>query len=124
MENFLQRYENYSPKVQEYMKYLVENLVDKYGDLNTEYILGLDMLAMNVDLMMQANEEMKKQGFEREDKYGNARKSGAVQQFQQSQGAILKLISQFGFSPSSASRIHDNKVERNTKEYLEDLING
>ena len=120
----LQRYEKYNSEIQKYMEYIVDSLFEKYGEVFPHYLISMDVFAMNLDIMMQAKKIFDTEGFAQEDTRGVKRKSGAVQAFNTAQQAALKIMSQFGLNPMSASRIKDNKYERDTKEYLDDLING
>lgn len=120
----LKRYEKYNEEIQGYMSDIVDSLIDKYGEVYPHYRLSLDTLAMNLDIMMQAKKIFDAEGFAQEDTRGVKRKSGAVQAFNTAQQAALKIMSQFGLNPMAASKIKDNKTERDTKDYLNDLMNG
>lgn len=122
MEEILNRYEKYSPEIQEYMNYIIKSLVDKYGEVYDYYIISMDVLAMNLDIMNQAKKIFDTEGFHHADHHNVQRKSGAVQAFNTAQQAALKIMNQFGLNPMSASKIKDNKTERDTKNYLESLM--
>lgn len=126
MENaeILKRYEKYNEEIQTYMKYIVESLVDKYGEVYDYYLISMDVFAMNLDIMMQAKKIFDTEGFAQEDTRGVKRKSGAVQAFNTAQQAALKIMNAFGLNPMSSSRIKDNKTERDTQNYLDSLVNG
>lgn len=123
-QKILERYSKYNEDIQKYMDYIVDSLFDKYGEVYPHYLISMDVLAMNLDIMMQAKGIFDKEGFHHGDHNGVQRKSGAVQAFNTAQQAALKIMNNFGLSPMSASRIKDNKLERDTQNYLEDLING
>lgn len=123
-QEVLKRYTEYKEVIKEYMNYIVDSLIEKYGEVYPHYIISLDTLAMNIDIMIQAKEIFNKEGFQHEDLKGIQRKSGAVQAFNTAQNAALKIMSQFGLNPMSASRIKDNKLARDTQNYLDELING
>ena len=120
----LKRYEKYNEVIKEYMTYIVDSLYEKYGDVYPHYVISLDTLAMNVDIMMKAKEIFDKEGFQHVDHQNIQRKSGAVQAFNTAQNAAIKIMSQFGLNPMSAARIKDDKLARDTQQYLDDLING
>ena len=126
MEKFqvLERYQKYNEEIQGYMSDIVDSLIDKYGEVYPHYRLSLDTLAMNLDIMMQAKKIFDEKGFQQQDANGVQRKSGAVQAFNTAQQAALKIMSQFGLNPMAASKIKDNKTDRDTQEYLSDLMNG
>lgn len=123
-EKILQRYSNYKSEIQSYMDFIIDSLYEKYGEVYPHYLISMDVLAMNLDIMMQAKADFDKNGFQHKDFSGIERKSGSVQAFNTAQQAALKIMNNFGLSPMSASRIKDNKTERDTKNYLESLING
>lgn len=120
----LKRYTKYEEVIQEYMNQIVDSLIEKYGEVYPHYLISLDTLAMNVDIMLQAKKDFDQNGFHHKDFNGIQRKSGSVQAFNTAQNAALKIMTQFGLNPMSASRIKDNKTARETQNYLEDLING
>lgn len=120
----LKRYENYNEVIKEYMAYIVDSLVEKYGEVYPHYLISMDVFAMNLDIMMQAKKIFDADGFAQEDSHGVKRKSGAVQAFNTAQQAAIKIMNAFGLNPMSSSRIKDNKTERDTQQYLDDLING
>ena len=123
-EEILKRYQKYNEDIQGYMSYIVDSLFDKYGEVYPHYLISMDVLAMNLDIMMDAKAIFDKEGFQHADGKNAQRKSGAVQAFNTSQQAALKIMNAFGLNPMSASRIKDNKVERDTKNYLESLLDG
>ena len=120
----LERYEKYNEEIQSYMEYIVDSLFEKYGEVYDYYLISMDVFAMNLDIMTQAKKIFDAEGFAQEDTRGVKRKSGAVQAFNTAQQAALKIMSQFGLNPMSASRIKDNKTERDTQNYLESLVNA
>jgi len=120
----LKRYQKYNNDIQGYMSYIVDSLFDKYGEVYPHYLISMDVLAMNLDIMMDAKAIFDKEGFQHADGKNVQRKSGAVQAFNTAQQAALKIMSQFGLNPMSASKIKDNKTERDTKNYLASLLDA
>ena len=120
----LERYGKYNEEIQKYMEYITDSLLEKYGEVAPHYLISMDVFAMNLDIMMQAKKIFDEKGFQQQDHNGVQRKSGAVQAFNTAQQAAIKIMNYFGLNPMSASKIKDNKLERDTKEYLNDLING
>ncbi len=117
----LKRYEQYRPEIQEHMKYIVESLIERYGEVSEHYIISLDILAMNLDIMYNTKKEMDSKGFQHEDHQGVQRKAGWIQQFNTSQQAVLKIMHDFGLNPMAASKIKDNKKERDIQKFIESL---
>ena len=120
---FLQRYTKYSKEIQEYMKYIYDLVMEKYGAIYEHYLVSLDTLAMNLDIMLLAKKDFDERGFHHKDQNNLDRKSGAVQVFNTAQQAALKIMNQFGLNPISQSRLEktSNKSERLLEEYVDDL---
>jgi phage terminase small subunit len=122
MTEFLKRYEKYRQEIQDYMKYVEDSLMDKYGEIYPHYLVSLDTLAMNIDIMLKAKESFDNEGFHHADHAGVQRKSGAVQIFNTAQTAALKIMSQFGLNPMAEARMKTNKVERSIAAYASELM--
>ena len=60
--NYKERYKKYRPEVQEQMN----NIIDNY-DIEDGYLLTLDLLAINLDLMYTSIDSIKSEGFETTD---------------------------------------------------------
>lgn len=120
-EEFAKRYEGYRDEIKEYMKYVYDVLIDKFGEVYSHYLVSLDTLAMNLDIMLMARDTFKKEGFQHKDYGGHQRKSGAVQIFNTAQVAALKIMNNFGLSPMAESRIKTNKIQRDLTDYVNDL---
>ena len=118
------RYKEYRKEVQEYMQIMCQTLTERYGQVDAQYLLNLDILAMNLDILFDARDEMKQNGFQHDDHQGVKRKSGAVQQFNTSQNAIMRLTHDFGLTPYAASKIKDNASTIDAKQLLDELVNG
>ena len=121
MEILLKRYDKYREEIQEYMRFFIEALIDKYGYVDKSFIISLDLLAMNLEVLFESKKEMKEKGMSENDKYRGEKKSSSLQAFFNAQNYIHKLIGNFGFTPISSSRIKENKDERDVVKYLEEL---
>lgn len=121
MEEILKRYSSYRSEIQEYMKYFVNTLVEKYGEVNESFLVSLDLLALNLEVLFKAVDEMKDKGMTETDKYRGEKKSGAMQAFFNSQTYIHKLIASFGFTPAAKSKIRENQDAADVAKYLENL---
>jgi len=122
MENILERYSTYRPEIQEYMNYFVKSLSDKHGEVNETFIVSLDLLALNLDVMFKAVDEMKDKGMTETDKYRGEKKSGAMQAFFNSQNFIHKILANFGMQPMAKSKIKDSHDKLDAEKYLKSLI--
>ena len=121
MEKVLQRYSSYRKEIQEYMKFFINSLIEKYGEVNESFLVSLDLLALNLEVLFKSVDEMKDKGMTETDKYRGEKKSGAMQAFFNSQNYIHKIIASFGFTPSSKSKIRENQDAADVAKYLENL---
>ena len=121
MKKFLERYKDYPEEIQHYMKYVADSLIDKYGEIYDHYLVSLDTLAMNLQILLAAHDDIMKNGFHHQDYNGIERKSGAVQIFNTAQTAALKIMNNFGLSPMAEARMKTNKAQRSLAEYVSDL---
>ena len=124
MKKFEDRYKKYPQEIQEYMSYVKDSLIDKYGEIYPQYLVSLDTLAMNLDILMKAKKDIDENGFHHKDFKGFDRKSGSVQIFNTAQVAALKIMNNFGLSPMAEARIKTNKNERALADYVDDLTGG
>lgn len=120
-ETILERYNSYRVEIQEYMKLFIEAIVDKYGLVSEGFIVSLDLLAYNLDVMFKSIDEMKDKGMTETDKYRGEKKSGAMQAFFNSQNYIHKIIASFGLTPGSSAKIKNSGEEADMKKLLEDI---
>lgn len=120
-ENILQRYKDKRPEIQEYMSMLVESLESKYGEVPDEFIISLDLLVMNLDVLFDSVKEIQEKGMTDTDKYRGEKKSAAAQAFWNSQNYITKILSQFGWSPAAKSKIRENTDKADVQKFLEEL---
>lgn len=122
MENkILERYKDNRAEIQEYMRFFVKALEEKYGQVPEAFVVSLDMLAFNLDVLFKSMDEMKEKGFSEEDKYRGQKKSAATQSFFNAQNYIHKLIASFGFTPAAKSKIRENQDAVDVQKYLEEL---
>lgn len=120
-EDILQRYKDKRPEIQEYMTMLVESLESKYGEVPDEFIISLDLLVMNLDVLFDSVKEIQEKGMTDTDKYRGEKKSAAAQAFWNSQNYITKILSQFGWSPAAKSKIRENTDKADVQKFLEEL---
>ena len=118
---FLKRYEKNKPEVKEYMGYIADALIEKYGDITDTFIISLDLLAHNLEIMKKATEDMDEKGITDDDRYHGKKKSAPLQTFFQAQGYVNNILNSFGMHPMSASKIKKNKEEVNVDAFLDAL---
>lgn len=120
-EIFEKRYEKYSEQVQDYMKIFAVELDKKYGEIPDIFILTFDMIAGNLVIMCEALDEIVKTGIVGKDNYRGEKKSTALQAFITSENTITNLVKEFGWTPSSKSRIRENTDKADVQRFLEEL---
>jgi len=116
--NYKDRYKKYRPEVQEQMN----NIIDNY-EIEDGYLLTLDLLAINLDLMYTSIDSIKSEGFETTDYKKRVVKNHAVQQLNSSQQTIIKLLNNFPSSTMMKERIKklsliDDSGDSPLDEYL------
>lgn len=121
MEEILNRYITYRTEIQEYMKFLVNSLIEKYGEVSDSFIVSLDLLAMNLEVLFKSKDEMNEKGMTETDKYRGEKKSGAMQAFFNAQNYIHKILANFGMSPMSSSKIKTNKDSNEIQNLIKNL---
>ena len=120
-EKILARYKDKRHEIQEYMEMLISALNEKYGEVPEAFIVSLDILSMNLEVLFQSVDEMKEKGMSEVDKYRGEKKSAAMQSFFNSQNYIHKLLASFGFTPAAKSKIRENTDKADVQKFLEDL---
>lgn len=109
-------------KVQEYMKFISNSLQEKYEDIPEGFIISLDLLANNLEIMVKsANEMNKEDGLTDDDRYHGKKKSAPLQTYFQAQGYVANILSNFGMNPMSRSKMKQSQNEVNVEEFLESL---
>ena len=115
------RYSEKRQEVQEYMNFLVDSIVEKYGEVNQSFIVSLDLLALNLEVLFKSVDDMKENGLKKTDKYHGEQKSSSMQAFFNAQNYIHKLIASFGFTPAAKSKIRENTDKQDVQKFLEEL---
>ena len=116
--NYKDRYKKYRPEVQEQMN----NIIDNY-DIEDGYLLTLDLLAINLDLMYTSIDSIKSEGFETTDYKQRVVKNHAIQQLNSSQQTVIKLLNNFPSSTMMKEKIKklssiDDSGESPLDEYI------
>lgn len=89
-QEFKDRYKNYRKEVRDHMNIILENY-----DIEEGFLLNLDMIAINLNLMYQAIDSLKNDGFVQKDFRDRTHKNYAIQQLNSSQQTIIKLLNNF-----------------------------
>lgn len=120
--NFLKRYNDKDKKVQEYMTFICNSLVDKYKEIPEAFIISLDLLANNLEIMVKSVGDMNTDGgLTDDDRYHGKKKSAALQTYFQAQSYVASILASFGMNPMAKSKIKQSQQEVNAEEFLEKL---
>lgn len=119
MEN-TKRYSSYDKRVQEYMNNIINYLTKEYKSIPEPWYLSLDIIAMNIDGIIQIKDDIEKNGIIKRDPFGNITKTNSLQLLQQIQNSLFKLLTYFGLTASAKSKIKKGSV---ATIGISDLIN-
>lgn len=112
-------YKKYPKEVREYMNNLFNSLEKQYGEISDEWRVSLDLIAYNYHIIVKCREDIEKNGFEKTDDRGRISKNPSLSTFNQAQGYLMKLLSQFGLNIMSKSKLKDMAKEHDN---LQDLL--
>lgn len=112
-------YKDYDKRVQEYMQNVIDCLEQDYKAIPSSWRISLDLIASNVDMVFKAQDDIKKNGLLRKDAHGRTFKNQCFQIYVNAQGLLTKLLSSFGLSPMSKSKLKN--FDANDLE-IEDLL--
>jgi len=119
-DKFKQRYKDYRKEVQEQMNIIIDNY-----DIEEGFTLTLDLLAFNLDLLYKSMDSLRDNGFTTKDWKDRPHKNYAIQQLNQSQATILKILGNFPSSTMLKERIKKlSSLENDDEQMLENLINN
>lgn len=118
----LERYKDKNEKIQEYMNMLTATLEEKYQTIPESFVVSLDLLAFNLEVLFDSMKEMKEKGMTETDKYRGEKKSTGLQSFFNAQNYITKILAQFGFTPAAKSKIRENTDKADVQKLLENLV--
>lgn len=115
------RYKDCNVITQEYLKILCDSIEHEYGEIDGPYLLSLDLIADNYELLLLAKEDIKLNGLKQYDKANRLSKNDSIQIFNTAQTNITRLLNNFGKTPMSKSKI---KQIDNNEEDLSNLLDA
>lgn len=120
--SFLKRYIDNDKKVQEYMAFIADALIERHQEVPESFVISLDLLAQNLEIMIKSSGEMNKQdGMTDDDRYHGKKKSAALQTYFQAQGYINNILTAFGLNPMAKSKMKKNQDDVNIDQFLEQI---
>lgn len=98
--DYKKRYSVYRDEVREHMY----NIIDNY-EIEDGFLLTLDLLAINLDMLYKSVDSIREDGFEIKDFKGRVVKNRALQQFNAAQTMITRLLSNFPSNSFAKERL-------------------
>lgn len=119
------RYSDYSDRTQRFMFAIYKSLKEKYGEIQDEWVGSLDLIASDYECILECEQQLKETGLLISNKYGSLDRNPLIKVSNDAQIQLLKLIREFGLTPSSAKIIKkDDDVKDENDTEMEELING
>ena len=106
-------YNKYSNTTQKYMKIVEKFLRKKYGKVQPEWNEQLHMLANNINIYEQCENDIIERGLTVVAKNGAPVRNPSVQLMLDIQKQIIKLVSEFGLSPKAVASISEPTEDNN-----------
>lgn len=103
--NLKERYKDYSPKVQEYMNSVIDDLNTDYGAWPKSWLISLDILADHLSLYVEAIEQIKANGTSHVNREGRQVKNPNITVLSNAMAEIRDITKQFAFSPIQRSKL-------------------
>lgn len=98
-------YKDYDIKVQEYMQNVIDCLKQDYKEIPASWRISLDLIADNYAIYLQAKNNVLNEGLIRKDNHGRTFKNQSFPLMLNTQAYIIKLLSNFGLTPMSKSKM-------------------
>lgn len=116
------KYGDYSTTTQQFMNSVEKFIKRKYGKIEAHWEGQLALLATNYELFNQAKEEVKKNGMLVKNRFGALEKNPLLRVITDSNIQCIKLIHEFGLSPSASGKIKE--IEVDDTDIIKGLLNG
>ena len=98
-------YKDYDVRTQEYMQNVIDCIKQDYKTIPSSWRITIDLIAMNFNMLLQAEDDIRERGLIVPDDYGRTIKNPNLQVFNSSQNAITKYLSTFGLTPISKTKL-------------------
>lgn len=103
-------YSNYDKRTQEYMQNVIDCIEQDYKHIPSSWRITIDLIAMNFDMLLEAEKDIHKRGLIVKNKY-NSTKNPNIQVFNSAQSQIMKYLSTFGLTPLSKTKLKNFDAE-------------
>lgn len=98
-------YKDYDKRTQEYMQNVIDCIIQDYKTIPSSWRITIDLIAMNFNMLLQAEDDIRKNGIMVKDDYERIVKNPNLQVFNTSQNQITKYLSTFGLTPISKTKL-------------------
>lgn len=98
-------YKDYDVRTQEYMQNVIDCIKQDYNIIPSSWRITIDLIAMNFNMLLQAEDDIRTRGLMVQDDYGRTVKNPNLQAFNTSQNQIAKYLSTFGLTPISKTKL-------------------
>jgi len=98
-------YKDYDVRTQEYMQNVIDCIKQDYKVIPSSWRITIDLIAMNFNILLQAENNLKEKGIFYKDEFQRIIKNPNLLVFNQAQNQIIKHLSIFGLTPLSKSKL-------------------
>lgn len=112
-------FDKYDLPVKEYMENLVDCLQSDYKAIPASWLVSLELIADNYEIYLRARDDVKKGGTRIQNSRGTYVINPSFSVMNTAQNHITKLVSSFGLTPISKSKM---KALDNSQNIYDDLI--
>ena len=113
------KYSEYSKVTQSFMNAVENHLINKFGELETQWEGLLIMLATQYELFNQCKEQIKTDGLMVKNRFGGWDKHPLLKSMTDAQIQTIKMVQEFGISPKSIKGL--GTTDNNEDEFLNSL---
>lgn len=103
--NTTDKYKDYAPEVQEYMKMLIDSLTADYGSINPSWWISLDLIADNLWMYKEGIKTLRNEGLSYKNREGRLVKNPAFSICNNAQAILVPLLKSFAANPVQRSKL-------------------
>lgn len=96
---------------QQHINSVKKFLIEKYTNINDEWLLSLQMLENNLSIFFQCKEQIKKDGLMILNRFGVYEKHPLLKVQVDAQIQIIKLLNEFGLTPKSSAKLRTEESD-------------
>lgn len=116
------KYNAYQAETQNFMQAVEKFIIKKYGSIEPHWDGQLQLLATNYELFQLAKSKVNEDGLMVLNRFGAWEKHPLLRQITDSNIQCVKLIHEFGLSPSALGKIKESNDDDDDNELIQQLI--